>query len=136
MSIVLCGLMGLSGKCLDVINSVSISVPTTSCVILSFMSLTSYDVWPSFVSHISGLGQCYNHCQMFLVTITVCHFEMVYQSLFFDVCIYGVLVNYEIPYKVAWCDLNVLLHWQKSPARPMLFYSTNYWDQFRVQFVM
>ncbi len=28
------------------------------------------------------------------------------------------------------------LHSEKSPARPMLFYSTNYWHQFCVQFVV
>ncbi len=27
-------------------------------------------------------------------------------------------------------------HSEKSPARPMLFYSTDYWQQFRVQFVV
>ncbi len=29
-----------------------------------------------------------------------------------------------------------VIHSEKSPTRPMLFYSTNYWQQFRVQFVM
>ncbi len=27
-------------------------------------------------------------------------------------------------------------HSEKSPARPMLIYSTNYWQQFRMQFVV
>ncbi len=27
-------------------------------------------------------------------------------------------------------DLNIVLHSEKRPARPMLFYSTNYWQQF------
>ncbi len=30
----------------------------------------------------------------------------------------------------------LLIHSEKSPARPMLFYSTNYWQQFWVQFVV
>ncbi len=33
-------------------------------------------------------------------------------------------------------DLHSVLHSEKSPARPMLFYSTNYWHQFWVQFVV
>ncbi len=33
-------------------------------------------------------------------------------------------------------QLNVFLHSEKSPARPMLFYNTNYWQQFWVQFVV
>ncbi len=28
------------------------------------------------------------------------------------------------------------LHSEKSPVRPMLFYSTNYWQQFWVQFIV
>ncbi len=33
-------------------------------------------------------------------------------------------------------DFISCMHSEKSPARPMLFYSTNYWQQFRVQFVV
>ncbi len=31
---------------------------------------------------------------------------------------------------------HVSLHSEKSPVRPMLFYSTNYWHQFWVQFMV
>ncbi len=32
--------------------------------------------------------------------------------------------------------MSMLMHSDKSPARPMLFDSTNYWQQFLVQFVV
>ncbi len=31
---------------------------------------------------------------------------------------------------------HLLVHSEESPARPMLFYSTNYWQQFWMQFVV
>ncbi len=34
------------------------------------------------------------------------------------------------------CAFHVRLHSETSSARPMLFYSTNYWHQFWVQFVV